>query len=118
MATIYHITTQQRWNDTQSQSHYEAESFRSEGFIHCSDANQVIRVANHLFKNQPGLILLQIETEMLQSRLIYENLEGGEELFPHIYGPIGLDAIVAVSPFEPGLDGTFDHYAGNLHPSG
>jgi uncharacterized protein (DUF952 family) len=115
MATIYHITTEQRWNDTQSQSHYEAESFRSEGFIHCSDANQVIRVANYLFKNKRGLILLHIETEKLNSRLVYENLEGGEELFPHVYGSIGLDAIVGVSPFDPGLDGTFDHHTGSLN---
>lgn len=111
MAMIYHITIEAQWNNTQYQSQYEPETLRSEGFIHCSDANQVVRVANCFFKNRQGLMLLHIETEKLCSRLVYENLEGGEELFPHVYGPIGLDAIVRVSPFEPGLDGTFNHHA-------
>jgi uncharacterized protein (DUF952 family) len=114
VATVYHITTEHQWHDTQGQKQYEAESFQSEGFIHCSDANQVVRVANHLFKNIRGLKLLHIKTELLRSRLVYENLEGGEELFPHVYGPINLDAIVSVSSFEPGADGTFDHAVDNL----
>jgi uncharacterized protein (DUF952 family) len=114
MATIYHITTEQQWHHAQCQNQYEVESLRSEGFIHCSDANQVVRVANHLFKNTRGLILLYVETEMLNSRLVYENTEGGEERFPHVYGAINLDAIVRVSPFEPAPDGTFDHHAGTI----
>ncbi|MBD2055940.1 DUF952 domain-containing protein [Oculatella sp. FACHB-28] len=112
MTTIYHITTERRWHDAKGQGQYEAEFFRSEGFIHCSDANQVVRVANHLFRNMRGLILLHIETELLHPRLVYENLEGGSELFPHVYGPINLDAIARTSSFEPGLDGTFDHHVG------
>lgn len=114
MTTIYHITKERQWQGTKGQSQYEAEFFRSEGFIHCSDANQVVRVANHLFRNMRGLILLHIETELLHPRLLYENLEGASELFPHVYGPINLNAIVRVSSFEPGLDGTFDHYVGKL----
>lgn len=114
MTMIYHITTERQWHDTKGQSQYEADFFRSEGFIHCSDAHQVVRVANHLFRNMRGLILLHIETELLHSRLVYENLEGGSELFPHVYGLVNLNAIVRVSSFEPGLDGIFDHYVGKL----
>lgn len=111
---IYHITTERRWYDTKRQSQYGAEFFQLEGFIHCSDANQVVRVANRLFKNIQGLILLHIEAELLDPRLVYENLEGGSELFPHVYGPINLNAIVCVSSFKPGLDGTFDHHGSQL----
>lgn len=119
MPTIYHITTAQEWNDSQAQNRpYEAESFPSEGFIHCSEAHQVVRVANLFFKNTPGLVLLHIETEKLSSRLVYENLEGGDEKFPHVYGPICLEAIAHVSPFEPGLDGTFDHHRSRLEYAG
>jgi len=114
MAIIYHITTEQRWHSTEGQNQYEAESFGVEGFIHCSNADQVVRVANHFFRNTQGLILLHIQTERLHPRLVYENLEGGSELFPHVYGPINRDAIAHVSSFEPGLDGTFDHYVGKL----
>jgi len=114
VAIVYHITTAQRWRSTEGQNQYEAESFGVEGFIHCSNAEQVVRVANHLFRNTSGLILLHIQTERLHPRLVYENLEGGSELFPHVYGPINLDAVVHVSSFEPGLDGTFDHYVEKL----
>jgi len=114
MARIYHIATEPEWQNANQHNQYEAESLQTEGFIHCSDANQVVWVANHFFKAVPGLILLHIEAEKLQARLVYENLEGGEELFPHVYGPIELAAIAHVSPFEPGLDGTFDHHAGNF----
>jgi len=37
----------------------------------------------------------------------YENLEGGNELFPHIYGPLPLEAISEALPFEPKPDGYF-----------
>lgn len=49
-----------------------------EGFIHCSNADQVVRVANHLFRNTHGLILLHIQTERLHPRLVYESKEQGE----------------------------------------
>ncbi|WP_428843085.1 DUF952 domain-containing protein [Sphaerothrix gracilis] len=111
---IYHITTAQRWHSSKGQNHYAAEFFGAEGFIHCSNADQVVRVANHLFRNTGGLILLHIQTERLHPRLVYENLEGGEELFPHVYGPINLDAVVCISPFEPGLDGYFNQYEGSF----
>lgn len=115
MAIIYHITTAQRWHNTKGQNQpYEAEFFGVEGFIHCSNADQVVRVANRLFRNTPSLILLHIQTERLHPRLVYENLEGGKELFPHVYGPINLDAVVRISQFEPGLDGSFDQYEGSL----
>lgn len=114
METIYHITTTQQWHDAQHQNQYEAESFQSEGFIHCSTADQVVRVANYLFRNTHGLVLLHIKTALLRPRLVYENLEGGEELFPHVYGLINLDAVVHVSPFEPGSDGSFDQHIGTI----
>jgi len=110
VAIIYHITTAQQWHHTEGHNHYEVESFGVEGFIHCSNAGQVVRVANHLFRNTRGLILLYIQTKRLHPRLVYENLEGGEELFPHVYGPINLDAVVRISPFEPDLDGYFNQY--------
>jgi len=114
MARIYHITTEQEWQNANQQNQYKAESLKTEGFVHCSDANQVVRVANHFFKGVQELILLHIETEKLNARLVYENLEGGKELFPHVYGPIELTAIARVSPFKPDSDGSFDHHAGSF----
>lgn len=110
MATIYHITTPDAWHRAQASGYYEADSLKTQGFIHCSNAQQVPRVANHLFRGISGLILLHIDTAHLRSRVVWENLDGGEEPFPHVYGPIEVEAISRVSSFEPAPDGSFDHH--------
>ena len=79
----------------------------TEGFIHCSDAHQVVWVANQRFRDRQDLVLLEIDPARLTVEVRYENLEGGEQLFPHVYGPIPVVAVVQVMPFRPGADGTF-----------
>ena len=42
----------------------------------------------------------------LTSPIREENTEGGDELYPHIYGPLNVDAVVSVQPLAPRADGT------------
>ena len=105
---ILHITTGQAWLDAQSHGAYAADSLATEGFIHCSTPAQVIWVANMRFRGRSDLVLLHIEPSRLDARVVYENLEGGEQLFPHVYGAIPVSAIVHVTPFRPSVDGSFD----------
>ena len=107
MARILHITKRGQWEQAKEDGCYEASSLKKQGFTHCSTANQVIRVANFLFAGQQGLVLLVIEEASVKPEVRYENLEGGEELFPHIYGPLNLDAVVDVVDFPPQPDGQF-----------
>jgi uncharacterized protein (DUF952 family) len=67
----------------------------------------VIQVANVRFRGQPGLVLLSIDTDKVTAEIRYENLEGGEQMFPHIYGALNTDAVVKVARFEPGAEGYF-----------
>ena len=78
-----------------------------QGFIHASDAHQVAAVANFIFAADDGLIVLVIDTDRLQSSVRYENVPGSDEAFPHIYGPINADAVIATTPLERGPDGRF-----------
>jgi uncharacterized protein (DUF952 family) len=102
---IFHITTKTAWDEAQTRSEYVAESLGTEGFIHCSTLAQVLPVANHYYKDQDALILLMIEDTLLSSDLKWEPPSGGTpppgvpegDPFPHIYGPINLDAVVSVS---------------------
>ncbi len=110
MAIIFHITSGSEWHKALQHGRYEAPSLAEAGFIHCSDRNQVVRVANHIYRNQTGLVLLHISPDKLTSRVVYENLEGGQELFPHVYGFINIDAVTGVTPFEPNENGMFDHH--------
>jgi uncharacterized protein (DUF952 family) len=48
------------------------------------------------------------DSARVKPEIRYENLEGGANLFPHIYGALALDAVVAVHDFPPGEDGSFE----------
>lgn len=90
---IYHLTTKTEWEAAKAEGVYLPKGYEKEKFIHCSDHYQLKRTANLLFKETPDLICLQIDTDLLDSPVVYENLEGGEMLFPHIYGPLPVDAV-------------------------
>ena len=81
--------------------------FPLEGFIHCSTRDQVIQVANARFRGQSGLVLLLIDSDKVTAEIIDENLEGGPQLFPHIYGELNTDAVAQVAEFAPDADGFF-----------
>jgi uncharacterized protein (DUF952 family) len=104
---IYHITWRKDWDNAQSNGLYQTASLESEGFIHASLAHQVAPSANLFFKGQTDLLLLTIETEKLQSVLKFENTTGGEELFPHIYGSLNLDAVTKIEEFKADDLGVF-----------
>ena len=66
----------------------------------------MVATANRIFKGQSDLVLLEIDPTQLQCKVIDENLEGGTELFPHIYGELPLAAVKHVHDFpcdEAGL---------------
>ncbi|KKM13251.1 hypothetical protein LCGC14_1718170 [marine sediment metagenome] len=107
MAIILHITKREVWEAARESGAYAAESLESQGFIHCSTPEQALAVADFLFRGQRDLVLLCIDEALLQSDVRYENLEGGQKLFPHVYGPIDLDSVVDVLDFPPTEDGTF-----------
>ncbi len=104
---IFHITTGSQWSRASEAGSYEAESLAIEGFIHCSEEHQVARVANERFPGHEDLVVLHIAEGRLDAPVKRENLEGGSELFPHVYGPLPVNAVVKVSVFEPGPDGDF-----------
>jgi uncharacterized protein (DUF952 family) len=77
---------------------YEARSLKEEGFIHCSEAYQVEGVLQRYFEGQTRLVKLVIDTDKLTSQYIQEWSSGSQDTFPHIYGPINLDAVLMVEP--------------------
>lgn len=104
---LLHITSKKHWKNAKSVGKYIADSLKTEGFIHCSLRNQLIRVANYNFKNQKGLVLLVIDETMLKSEVKYEDLYNLGEKYPHIYGPVNLTSVIATHDFSPNVDGNF-----------
>lgn len=104
---IYHITSRIAWEDARRSDLYEPEGYSREGFIHCSEIGQVRATAGRFYSGQEGLVLVEIDTTCLRASVVYENLEGGRELFPHIYGRLNLKAVARVMDFPPRQDGSF-----------
>lgn len=98
---IYHLTPRHTWQQAQEAGVYTADSLASEGFIHFSTANQVVATANRFYRRQPDLVLLIVDPLKLTAELVYEESEPGQ-FFPHLYGPLNLDAVLAVYDFPPG----------------
>ena len=96
MPLIYHITSKDAWLAAQEQGSYTASSLKEEGFIHCSHQNQLEGVLQRYYQGKTGLVKLVIDTEKLESRMIYDWSKALTETFPHVYGPINLDAVVEV----------------------
>jgi uncharacterized protein (DUF952 family) len=114
VSIILHITQRTNWE--KDSVDYQTESLVTEGFIHCSTPEQVLPVANAVFKGQSDLVLLVIDPQKLTFPLKYEapvqtltaNPEQEiQQRFPHLYGPLNRDAVIKVISFTPLKDGTF-----------
>ena len=92
-STLYHIARSQDWQRAQEYGVYSVKSLCSEGFIHLAYGKQIKGVYQRYYQNQPHLWLLHIAPERLRPELREENLYGGTELFPHLYGAIPLAAV-------------------------
>ena len=93
---IYHVTTKKEWEIVQISGYYKATSLATEGFIHCSTAEQVNGVLERYFKGQTNLVKLVIDTSKLTPELKYELAPSINEYFPHVYGEINIDAVIDI----------------------
>ncbi|GAC1320709.1 MAG: DUF952 domain-containing protein [Acidimicrobiales bacterium] len=102
---IYHIAERQYWEEARRSGHYvrstAGRSLEDEGFIHCAEAHQVPGVAAAFFAGYADLVLLVIDPTRLIAELRNEQAPGTTDVFPHIYGPLNVDAVVEVQPFTP-----------------
>ncbi len=98
MPIIYHVTTNTGWNQAQQFGWYESPSLKEEGFIHCSQEHQVAGVLERYFEGQVNLVKLIIDTDKLTSKYVFDWSPWMAETFPHIYGPINLEAVIGVIP--------------------
>jgi uncharacterized protein (DUF952 family) len=109
---FYHIAPREHWQEAQAAGAYRPPSLASQGFIHGSTRTQVVDTANLYFRGEDGLVLLCIDPARLGPSLRYEAPASAGPatdagLFPHIYGPLNLDAVTRVLPFPANADGSF-----------
>jgi uncharacterized protein (DUF952 family) len=102
---IYHLALPEEWAAALDAGEYRRStrerSLEEEGFIHCSFADQVERTGAAYYADRDDVVLLSIEPTRVPSDVRIERAPGRNEDFPHIYGPIPVDAVVDVSPWSP-----------------
>lgn len=77
---------------------------RRDGYIHLSTSAQLTATVDKHFADGADLHVAEVDLEALGEAIRWEVSRGGEE-FPHLYGPLPLDAVVAYSPLERDHDG-------------
>lgn len=97
MPIIYHVTTAGEWNAAKHSGYYEHPSLKAEGFIHCSQEQQVAGVLERYFAGRTDLVKLVIDTDKLSSKYVFDWSPSAQDTFPHVYGPINADAVIDVS---------------------
>ncbi len=113
---VVHLTTADAWASAVAVGELRAPSLDTEGFIHCSSVEQVVGVANRFYVGQTDLVLLIVDPDLLSAPLRWEHpahpdgspAQPGEPLFPHLYGPLNADAVIAAVDFPPDADGRFN----------
>ncbi len=108
---IFHITTLDMWDRAVLDGAYRPPSLEAEGFVHLSTAPQVEATANLYYAGKTDLLLLSVDPERLRAELRYEAPAGSgmrDDLFPHLYGPLNVDAVVKTVKLVPNAEGRFE----------
>jgi uncharacterized protein (DUF952 family) len=103
MTVIYKIIAHDLWRQYVGAVEFPGSPVDlQDGFIHFSTAAQVRETAVRHFHGQDDLVLLAINADVLPLR--WEPSRGGD-LFPHLYAPLPLDAVLGLEPLSLGADG-------------
>ncbi len=112
LKTIVIISSKKFWEQAQQAGEYNQSTLTSTleevGFIHCSFPNQTMEIANRRYAHIIDALLLFVDTAKVKPVIKYESaLSGREGVFPHVYGPLNVDAVYATAPLERDSDGVF-----------
>lgn len=111
---IYKICSVSLWQEAEQTGAFKgAPVDLADGFIHFSTASQVHETAAKHFAGQDHLLLVAVDEAKLGPALKYEISRGGQP-FPHLYGPLSLDAVEWVEELQLGPDG--NHLFPSLEP--
>lgn len=103
---IYHLTPKRFYERQRGNAVYLPKPFAQDGFIHCTKgADEMARVANLFYKHERGPhVYLYIDTKQVRAKIQYDD---AAKQFPHIYGGLNFDAVVAIKTARRDKDGNF-----------
>jgi uncharacterized protein (DUF952 family) len=109
LSFIYILSTPEVYAQAQASGSYRSESLELEGFIHASPAHQLTRVANKYYAQHPELLVLTLDPARISVELKWVAISTGDS-YPHLYGALNLDAIIAVETVARMPDGNYEIY--------
>ena len=102
---VYKICRADEWREAERTGAFRGAAIDlTDGYIHFSTGDQAAETAARHFAGMGDLVLVAVATAALGPALKWEPSRGGE-LFPHLYGPLPVDAVTAVDPLPLGPDG-------------
>lgn len=102
---VYKIVPSEIWQKAESAGVFAGAGIDlADGYIHFSTATQARRTAELHFAGQSGLMLVAVDSAKLGAALVFEPSRGGD-LFPHLYGPLSMEAVLWARPLPLGADG-------------
>ena len=105
---IYKIVPASLWREAETSGFFSGSPIdHADGFIHFSTAEQARETAARHFAGQADLLLVAVAIESLGEALRFEPSRGGA-LFPHLYAPLALSAVLWAKPLPLGSDGAHD----------
>jgi uncharacterized protein (DUF952 family) len=109
-ALLVHLCPFDEWSSAKTMGRLRPESLASAGFIHLSTPEQVHLPANRLYRGRNDLVLLHIDQARLDAPVRWESgvaTDPDSMLFPHLYGPLPVSAVINVTNYRSGADGSF-----------
>ena len=107
---LVHICATEDWHLAQGRGEHRPPSLEAVGFVHLSDPEQAHLPANRLYAGRTDLVLLHIDPDRLTAPVRWERgvpTDPESMLFPHLYGPLPIEAVTSVTPYLPAADGSF-----------
>ncbi|SDS71964.1 2-haloacid dehalogenase [Friedmanniella luteola] len=112
---VLHLTEDRVWRRALADGAYpwsgRTGTYESEGFVHAGFADQVAGTRARKYADLPddALVVLELDARTLSVPVVVEDLGAGP--FPHLYGPLPVDEVVAVHPYG-GADGNTSRRVG------
>lgn len=107
MTELFHLADRQQWEAAEAAGRYEistrGKTLQEVGFIHCSLRHQLRPVAEAVFADADDLVLLVIDGDLVDVPIRYEGPD-----YPHLYGPLPVDAVVSAVPVHRDAAGRLD----------
>ena len=103
---VYHLVPRDELERQAPATDYLPAAYEADGFIHLTDgAEELAIVGNRYYRADPRPYLaLVIDLARVRAPVRYED---PRRVYPHIYGPLNRDAIVAILDVPRAPDGTF-----------